>query len=299
MKSNKLILLSFLMGLIIFGTCSQQKPKTELVNKTDNSLFLGSDTANYLNEVISDTGEMYGEVGHHGPAVENEWVGYRFFFNHSTSIDVYSKSKPELELRKYKWYPTVEQQESGSGVDMYRVGQTVGLGGVQLWDGEKIVFPNPVKTRIARVGKGDVLSWMEMISKGVSYKGDTIDIKVKVTVFSGKRDALVEAKELNGKKVQFATGINYHQGNKVISKDKYCVVWGVHPEDVAAHPVNLGAAIIIDPNDFPQRVDDGNQILFLSKPTNNLKTHITSASSIEKEINTLDKFNKYVERLNY
>jgi len=297
MRSSKLILLSFLMGVIILGSCSQQKTKT--VNKTDTSLFLVSDSAKYLNEVISDTGDLYKKVGHHGPAIENEWVAYRFFFNHSTSVDVYSKCKPGLELKQYEWYPSVEQQKNGSGVDMYKVGETVGLGGVQLWDGEKIIFPDPVKTRIARVGKGKSSSWMEMESKGIPYKGDTIDITVKVTVFSGKRDALVEAEELNGKRIQFVTGINYHPENKVITGDKYTIVWGVHPEDVALHPVDLGAAIIINPDDFAKHIDDGQQILFISKPTSKLQTHITSASSMEEEINTLDKFKENVENLNY
>ncbi len=266
-------------------------------DKTDVSLFLDSDTSKYLNEVVSETGDMYNLVGHHGPAVENEWVAYRFFFNKTTSIDVYSKTKPGLELRKFKWYPTAEQQDAGWGVDMYRVGQTVGLGGVQLWDGEKLVLPDPVTSRIARVKHEKDKSWMEMISNGIPYKGDTINLKVRVTVFPGRRDALVEAEELNGKKVQFATGINYHKGNKVVSKKNFIIVWGVHPEDVAQHPVDIGAAIIFDRHDFAKRIDDGKQILLISKPVNKLTTRITSANSKEKELNTFKTFFKYVKKL--
>ncbi|NPA36091.1 MAG: DUF4861 domain-containing protein [Chlorobi bacterium] len=279
-------------------SCSQNKGKKVDGNKTDESLYLHSDTSKYLHEIISETGDMFSKVGHHGPAIENEWVAYRFFFNKSTSIDVYSKVKPGLELKKYKWYPNVEQQKNGSGADMYRVGQTVGLGGVQLWDG-KLVPPEPVKVRIAKTGKGKDSSWMEMISKGIPYNGDTVDIVVKVTVYSDRRDAVVEARELNGKKIRFATGINYHPGNKVIMRNDRIIVWGVHPEDVAANPVDLGAAIIFNHDDFVKRVDDGKQILLISKPTDKLKTHITSASVIEKNINTLDKFIKYVEGLKY
>ncbi len=268
-------------------------------NNTDISLFLKSDSSKYLPEVISETGDMYNLVGHHGPAVENEWVAYRIFFNHSTSIDVYSKTKPGLELKKFRWYPTVEQQESGWGVDMYKVGNTVGLGGVQLWDGEKLVPPDPVTSRIASVGKEGSSSWMEMVSEGIPYKGSTVDIKVKVTVFSGKREALVEAEELNGKKVQFATGINYHKGNKVVNKKNYITVWGIHPEDVAAVPVDMGAAIIFNPEDFSKKLDDGNQILLITHPANKVSTYITSSNMNEQELNTDKKFNKYVKNLKF
>lgn len=284
----------FILSLLFSG-CGRPTKKLEKHSGTDVSLFLNNDTSKYLNEVTSETGDMYGTVGHHGPAVENEWVGYRFFFNSSTSIDVYSKSESGLELKEYKWYPPKERQGKGCGVDMYRVGKTLGLGGVVLW-ADSLVYPVTVKQRIAKVGKGDGLAWMEMISKGVSYKGDNVDIKVKVTVFDTKRDALVEAEEMSGKNVQFATGINYHPGNEVIKNNNSIIVWGIHPEDVADTPVDLGSALIFNPNDFIVPKDDGTQIILVSKLTDKIKTHITSASSMEPVFKDAINFLKYVNK---
>jgi len=295
MKSINLI--SFLVFLAIFMvSCNNSQEKQ---NMTDNSLFLKSDSTTYLEEVISESGDMYTVVGHHGPAVENEFIGLRFFYNPTTAIDVYSKKKPGLELKKFLWYPTIEQQADGAGMDMYKVGPTGGLGGVRLWDGEKIVILDPVSERIAKVGKGDNFSFMEMISKGVKYKGEIVDIKVRVTVFSGKREALVEAEELNGKKVQFSTGVNYHKGNKVVQKNNFIAVWGVHPEDIAGTPLNMGAALIYNPDDFADKKNDGVQIFLISKPANKIKTWITSSNSGESILNTSADFLDYVSKLKF
>ncbi len=299
MKINGGIALLFIVATLFACNTTPRKKINEKQNLTDVSLFLKSDSTTYLEEVVSASGDMYTVVGHHGPAVENENFGLRFFFNPSTAIDVYSKKKPGLELKKFLWYPTLEQQANGAGMDMYKVGPTGGLGGVRLWDGEKIVIPDPVSERIAKVGKGDNFSFMEMISKGVKYKGEKVDIKVRVTVFSGKREALVEAEEMNGKMVQFATGINYHKGNVVWQDDNYIAVWGVHPEDIAGTPVDMGAAILFDNSKFNNRVDDGAQVILISKPTVNLKTTITSSTSNEKEYNTKVSFINYVKSIEY
>ena len=56
-----------------------------------------------------------------------------------------------MELVKTKWYTSPEQQKQGWGADYYKVGETIGLGGVRLWDGEKVLHLNPVSERIARV----------------------------------------------------------------------------------------------------------------------------------------------------
>ena len=65
-------------------------------NKTDISLFLRNDSATYLNEVSSGLGDLFSALGHHGPAIENEWLGFRIYFDRKASIDVYSKTSPRL-----------------------------------------------------------------------------------------------------------------------------------------------------------------------------------------------------------
>ncbi|QOG01240.1 DUF4861 family protein [Flavobacterium sp. MDT1-60] len=281
--------LSFIASLLFCFTCLAQ-------NNTDTSLYMKSDKITYLTDIGSETGDLYKTIGHHGPAIENEWMALRIYFSDKVAIDVYSKAKPGLELKKANWYPTAEQQKEGWGADYYKVASTVGLGGVKLWDGEKVVPLNPVTNRLARVGKTDTTSWMEMISKGVPYKGKKVDILVRVTVFSGKREAQVEAVSLSGEKVQFVTGVNYFKDFETKKGANYIAVWGKHPEDVAAEVVGIGAAILYNPKDYVKNTDDGTQYLLISKPTKNLETKIISSSAREEELNTLDKLEAYIKK---
>lgn len=265
-----------ILFVLIFFSCATQ-------NNTEVSLFLKSDSL-YINEIASESGDLFRSLGHHGPAIENEWLGLRIYFDKKAAIDVYSKAKPE-------------QQKNGWGADYYKAGTTVGLGGVRLWDGEKVVPLDPVTNRYARVVKEKSSSFMEMRSEGVPYKDGTVDVIVRVTVFSGKREAKVEAKVLEDTPVQFATGINYWDGQEVIKGDNYIATWGLHPEDVAAESIELGAAFIFNPQDFEKEIDDSTQYLLISKPAKSLETWITAASRKETEINTLDKLKAHVESI--
>lgn len=280
--------LSFMAALLLGGICFAQ-------NNTDASLYMKADKISYLTDIGSESGDLYSTIGHHGPAVENEWMALRIYFSDKVAIDVYNKAKKGLELKAAHWYPTPEQQKEGWGADYYKVGATVGLGGVRLWDGEKVVPLNPVTNRLAHVGKTESTSYMEMISKGVPYKGKKVDIKVRVTVFSGKREAKVEAFSLNGEKVQFVTGVNYFKGFETKKGENYIAVWGTHPEDVAAEVVGIGAAIKYNPKDYVKNTDDGTQYLLISKPAKYLTTEIVSASAKENEINNLEKLAAYMK----
>ncbi|PXY46708.1 DUF4861 family protein [Flavobacterium hydrophilum] len=280
--------LSFIATLLFGFTCLAQ-------NNTDTSLYMKSDKITYLTDIGSESGDLYKTIGHHGPAIENEWMALRIYFSDKVAIDVYNKAKAGLELRKANWYPTPEQQKEGWGADYYKVAATSGLGGVKLWDGEKVVPLNPVTNRLARVGKTDTTSWMEMISRGVPYKGKKVDILVRVTVFSGKREAKVEAVSLNGAKVQFVTGVNYFKDFQTKKGANYIAVWGKHPEDVAAEIVEVGAAIMYNPKDYVKTDDDGTQYLLISKPTKYLETKIISSCARETELNTLDKLEAYIK----
>jgi hypothetical protein len=264
-------------------------------NKTDVSLFMKEDPGHTLSEVYSESGDMYQTLGHHGPAIENEYLALRIYFDRKAAIDVYSKTRPGLELKEAAWYPTPEQQKNGWGADYYKVGETVGLGGIRLWDGEKVIPLDPVSGRYARVQKEGTVSFLELLSMGVPYKEGEVDILVRVTVYSGMRNAKVEAFALCDDEVQFVTGINYHQGQELVLKDHFMLAWGLHPEDVAAEKLEIGAAILFDPADFVQQKDDGIQKLLISGPTKQVECWISSANAKEPEINTLEKFVKFIE----
>jgi len=268
-------------------------------NNTDISLFFNKDSTKYLNEVSSETGDLFNYLGHHGPAVENEWLGFRMYFNKTGAIDIYSKTKAGLELSKARWYPTIDQQRGGWGADYYKVGSTLGLGGISLWDGEKVVPLNPISKRTARVVKEGTISYMEMLSEGVPYKNTKVDILVRVTVFTGIRKAKVEAFALTSDEVQFVTGINYHAGQEVKNQSDYILTWGLHPEDVALEKIELGAALLFNPKDFNQTIKQKDQYILVSKPTKLIKSWIISANTKEAEINTFQKFAKYIEKESY
>ena len=263
--------------------------------QTASSLFWKKDNVQ-LKEIVSDKPVQYNFVGHHGPAVENSHMALRIYFNDSGAIDVYSKSGKQMELLKYLWYPTEEQQaKEGAGCDEYLVGKTVGVGGIALWDGEKEV-KLVAKSRTARVGETKNGSFAEMIAYGVAYKGETVDVSIRVDVFDGSREARVTASELNGKKVQFLTGINHQPGEKLAFGKKWIAVWGVHPADVSQHPTPLGAGMRFKPGKFSAVEQTEDMLRIISKPMKKVSTIVVAASTKEDELNTAEKFTAYMSR---
>ena len=261
---------------------------------TAHSLFWRSDSLQ-VSEIVSETANQYKKVGHHGPAVENSHMALRIYFNDSGAIDVYSKSGRGMELLNYKWYPSVQAQtEYGVGCDEYRVGKTVGLGGIALWDGEKEVKLVATRGRTARVGETKKGSFAEMIAYGVEYMGEKVDISIRIDVVQKSRLATITAKELSGKKVQFLTGVNYHEGQRVQNGEKYISVWGIHPADVSTNPIPIGAGMFFSPKTFPNVENTGDMVRLISKPATSVSTKVIAASTKEAELNTAKRFEAYM-----
>jgi len=135
------------------------------------------------------------------------------------------------------------------------------------------------------------------LTEGVPYKGDTISVLVRVTVFSGSREAKVEAFAFSDKPVQFLTGINYHPKTDTKVGSNYICTWGLHPEDVAAIRLNIGAAIMYNPDDFQKMQKTPTAYWLISKPCYYVSTYITSAGEKEKGFGTMKDFVNYVEKL--
>ena len=262
--------------------------------QTASSLFLRADSLQ-VKEIVAETADMYKKVGHHGPAVENSHMALRIYFNNSAAIDLYSKNGRGMELLKYKWYPTEkDQEENGAGCDEYMVGKTVGFGGIALWDGESEVKLVATGGRTARVGDTSKGSYAEMIAYGIPYKGDTVDISIRIDMFAKKREATVTATELSGKKVQFLTGVNYHEGERVSMGEGWASVWGVHPANVSTDPKPVGAAILYNAKKFESVTKTENMVRLVSFPASSVSTKLIGASTKEAELNSAKRFEAYV-----
>ena len=280
-------------GFIFFIAISLIAPALAQA-QTASSLFLRSDSLQ-VKEIVSDQADMYKKVGHHGPAVENSHMALRIFFNDSGAIDLYSKSGRGMELLKYKWYPSeIDQTENGAGCDEYMVGKTVGFGGIALWDGESEVKLVATRGRTARVGDTSKGSYAELIAYGVPYKGDTVDISIRIDVLAKKREAKVTARELSGKKVQFLTGVNFHEGEKVSMGSGWASVWGIHPANVSTDPKPVGAAILFNAKKFESVEKTENMVRLVSYPASSVSTELVAASTKEAELNSVKRFEAYV-----
>lgn len=269
---------------------------TESSAQTATSLFWRADSIQ-VKEIVSSQPVQYNFVGHHGPAVENRSCALRIYFNDSGAIDLYSKSGKRMELREYLWYPTAAQQEEeGAGCDEYLVGRTVGLGGIALWDGQEEVKLTATKGRTARVGETGNGAYAEMIAYGVPYKDELVDISIRIDMKNNSRVATITATELNGKKVQFLTGVNYPDGATVEYGRKFISVWGEHPADVSQDPCPIGAGMWYKPGKCVRVEQTSDMVRFITKPLSKISTKVVAASVKEDELNTAEKFADYMRK---
>lgn len=278
----------FLIILLSFSTA------VALNGQTTKSLFRLSDSLQ-VDEIFSEVACIAEELGHGGPAVENSHVALRMMFDDSGAIDVYSKNGRGMELRKYHWHTTQGQQDSlYVGCDGYVVGESLGLGGMALWDGDRMVRLAATKGRKAIVGNTGKGTYMEMISYGVPYGGDFVDISVRVDVTVKTRVATVTATELSGKKVVFVSGVNHHKGQKVTASAGVICVWGPHPCGENSFPI--GGGMFYSEKMFPRQDMTEDMVRIISKPASKVSLKIISASTKEAELNNAKRFETYMNK---
>lgn len=278
------------VSILIFAVLSSYGQNTA------SSLFWKSDSLQ-VGEIVSERADLFDELGHNGPALENSHMALRLYYDDSGAVDVYSKSGRGKELERYLWYPdSLQQAEHGAGSDAYVTGETLGLGGIALWDGDEVIRLVATKGRTARTGMNKNGSYMEMVAYGVEYMSGLVDISIRIDVTAKDRNAKVTAHELSGKKVQFVTGVNWHEGQHVSFDESHICVWGIHPSDSTVSSFPVGAGMLYSAKLFPvvEKTDD--MVRIISKHTDKISTIIVAASTKEAELNSLRRFEAYLKK---
>ena len=164
----------------------------------------------YIHSLSAPEGvDVFHLLHHHGADFESELVAYRVYFDERQTYDLYGKYNKQLELQTSQFYPDDEQLSAGYGDDVLWAGQTVGLGALRGWDGQKPTMVSPVKSRGQRmVASGPVRTIVELTDEGWQLGGQTFNIRQNVIIYAGHRDCEVQVyQDAPVKEVQFATGV--------------------------------------------------------------------------------------------
>lgn len=264
--------------------------------QTAKSLFWRSDSLQVA-EIISDDSDLCGKIGHGGPAVENSHMALRLLLDESGAVDVYTKTGRGMELLEYFWAPTDAQIDTlYAGYDAYDVAGTLGLGGIALWDGTDVVRLEATQGWTLRAGDSKKGSYAEVIYHGIRYMGDEVDVSVRIDMSDKSRIASVCASEVSGKKIQFVTGVNWHQGQKVTCGDGYVSVWGRHPVEVHGGNVPVGAGIIYSDKMFPVVKQTDDMVLLISRLSDEVRTEVVASSTREVELNSARRFESFMNK---
>ncbi|MCR5129963.1 MAG: DUF4861 domain-containing protein [Prevotella sp.] len=255
----------------------------------------------YISSLTVDRGvNPYNQLHHHGAAFENNLVGYRIYFDHRQTVDIYGKYLRGLELRDTQFYPDETQKKNGYGDDILWVGSTFGLGTLRGYDGTQPTMINDVMHRTQRIlSRGPLRTVVEVVDEGWLPDGgkERITMITRYTLYADRRDCQVEVnikpyaklERPDSRTIGFSTGI-INVKNSVEFSDKHGLRgcwgtdWPVSEKDSLGHKretVGLGISLPQQTIVKEWEADKDNYGYEVRIPNNHLQYYITFGSDNE------------------
>lgn len=257
----------------------------------------------FVKEASSTKNDMYNAMHHHGVAFESALIAYRIYFDNKSTIDIYGKKKPQLEIAATGWYPTDEQLAAGYGDDILLVSGWVGVGTVKGWNGQKATHIDKFDKRTQRiVSVGNLRAIVESEVQGWQYEGKKIDMTVRYIIYARHRDAVCEITASEDIE-NLVTGVQRIGGGELLSSNELVGSWGNYfpqPDSVKYGKETAGLGVYVPVQYKGKQVQSGvdNLILMPYKKGEILRFYLTAAAL--KEENTpftaSDKFFAYLTK---
>ncbi|MCQ2243510.1 MAG: DUF4861 domain-containing protein [Bacteroidaceae bacterium] len=196
----------------------------------------------------------YWMLHHHGAAFESELAAYRIYFDHRQTVDIYGKYSKQLELKQTQFYPDNAQKAAGFGDDVLWVGNTLGVGALRGFDGEKPVMLEDLDHRGQRiVSEGPLRTIVEVLDDNwIPAPGQkAVTMRTYYTLYAGHRDCEISCVFSKQNDNKYCTGIINVKNSTEYSDHKglrgcWGTDWPVSAKDSVGHKretVGLGICI--------------------------------------------------------
>jgi len=204
---------------------------------------------------------------------ESERVAFRTYFDTRNAIDIYGKRRPTMQLAMYASADYAYHDESPEGRDIFKVGDSIGIGGVAAMVDGKLIKVADVKERKWRIlSSGPVRSIAELEYDGWNAAGKIIHLRSRITQWAGERGFEHAVSADSGNNFAFVTGLPVKPGIFPVNSEKdspvtWIATWGeqvVAPGATATEKIpgqNLGLAVLTTAQGAEPRDDAKNHLV--------------------------------------
>jgi unsaturated rhamnogalacturonyl hydrolase len=211
-------------------------------------------------------------IRYEGPGIESDKVAYRIYLDWRNGFDIFGKKTSDIVLQNvgldgYDSY----HLNSDWGVDVLKVGKSLGMGGFGFWNGKSVDLVSAVDTRDAFItNNGDLYSGFKINYNGWQINNQKLDLAAHFSMQAGSR--LVNVKLKTSEQLpNLAIGLVKHPGTTFIEGPQnisgyawtYVASWG--KQSVSGENDHLGMAVIFRRDDRSKQTQDENSYVSVMK----------------------------------
>lgn len=126
------------------------------------------------------------DIQSEGPGWESDKIGYRLYLDWRNAIDIFGKKTDELVLHNVGLDGFDSYHEMADwGVDVLKVGSSLGMGSVAFWDGEKAIRVEKTDSLYSRIENGAKVSKAFVDYHGWEINGIKTDLHSCLAIEAG------------------------------------------------------------------------------------------------------------------
>ncbi|WP_235425787.1 glycoside hydrolase family 88 protein [Cellvibrio mixtus] len=211
-------------------------------------------------------------IRYEGPGIESDKVAYRVYLDWRNGFDIFGKKTNDVVLQNvgqdgYDSYHI----NADWGVDVLKVGKSLGMGGYGFWNGKSVDLVSLVDTRDAIItNNGDLYSGFKINYNGWQINNQKVDLTAHLTMNAGSR--LVNVKlQASQQLPNLAIGLVKHPGTTFFEGPQnisgyawtYAASWG--KQSLSGENDHLGMAVIFRRDDREKQTTDENSYVSIMK----------------------------------
>ncbi|WP_240676142.1 DUF4861 domain-containing protein [Botryobacter ruber] len=241
-------------------------------------------------------------IRYEGPGWESDKVGYRFYLDWRNATDVFGKKTPDMVLQQvgqdgFDSYHNMQPW----GMDVLKVGKTLGVGTLALFDAGKAIRVDKTDSLRSSVKEnGAVYSSILTDYYGWEVAGQKLDIHAQLSIHGGSRLTHYQVDVDGGQPQNLSTGLIKDSKAKLFTSKGDEMEWG-YIATYGAQSLNndnLGIAVLFRPNDLIGIDQDELSHVVKLKPVNNkVEYYFLAAWELEPQgIKTEEQFLSYLKK---